>query len=102
MVLLGLPSLNHCASVYVVDQGEQDLCPSDVVLMSVFTTLLFKALAVGPGVSTVLPIIRVGSILSLRFSVCFFFAENITPNLTAGLVLAISGICLVRVVCGNP
>jgi hypothetical protein len=42
----------------------------------VFTTFLFKALAVGPGVSTVLPVIRVGSILSLRFSVCFFFLKT--------------------------
>jgi hypothetical protein len=38
--------------------------------MSVFAAFLFKALAVGPGVSTVLPVIRVGSVLSLRFSVC--------------------------------
>jgi hypothetical protein len=79
--------------------------------MSVFTRFLFKALAVCPGVSTVLPVIRVGSVLSLRFSVYFslpktsrrislldWYSQSPAPALYSRAYKEMLG----RVVYGNP
>lgn len=61
-------------------------------LIAVFNTLLFKALAIGPGVSTIVPIIRVGGVLLVASFGVLLFQEKLTWNLGAGILLSIAGI----------
>lgn len=65
------------------------------LLVSVFTTLSFKALAVGPGVSTVIPVIRVGGVILVAILGVLIFKDKLTLNLLLGIILAISGVYLI-------
>ncbi|MBX4191881.1 EamA family transporter [Candidatus Parcubacteria bacterium] len=64
-------------------------------LIAVFTALLFKALAIGPGVSTVVPIIRVGGILLVGLFGVLFFQEKLTWSMALGGLLALGGVYLI-------
>ncbi|EKE14668.1 MAG: hypothetical protein ACD_12C00352G0004 [uncultured bacterium] len=62
------------------------------LLVSVFTTLSFKALAVGPGVSTVIPFIRVGGVILVAILGILIFKDKLTLNLVSGIILAMIGV----------
>lgn len=65
------------------------------LLVSVFTAFLFKSLEVGPGVSTVVPVIRVGGVLLVAILGILLFGEKLTWSLALGLLLAGSGVYLI-------
>lgn len=64
------------------------------ICVSLFTTFFFKALAVGPGVSTVVPFVRAGAIALVAVLGVIILHEKLTWNLVAGLVFAGVGIYL--------
>ena len=64
------------------------------VLISFSTVLFFKALSIGPGVSTVAPVIRVGGVLFVAILGIIIFRDKLTWNVVLGIVLASSGIYL--------
>lgn len=65
------------------------------VLISIFTTFSFKALETGPGVSTVIPVIRVGGVLLVSILGVLIFRDKVTWNLVVGILLAASGVYLI-------
>lgn len=64
------------------------------VLISIFTTFSFKALSDGPGVSTVIPVIRIGVVLMVVILGILLFREKLTWNIIAGIILASAGVYL--------
>ena len=65
------------------------------LLVSMFTTFVFKALEIGPGVSTVIPVVRVGGVILVAILGILIFSEKLTWNLALGVVLATSGVYLI-------
>lgn len=65
------------------------------ILVSIFTTFSFKALEVGPSVSTVIPVIRVGGVLLVAVLGVLIFKDKLTINLVAGILFALIGIYLI-------
>lgn len=65
------------------------------VLISMFTTLTFKALEAGPGVSTVIPVIRVGGVVLVAILGVLLFGDKPTWNLALGIILATAGVYLI-------
>jgi len=65
------------------------------LLVSIFTAFTFKALEVGPGVSTVMPMIRVGGVLLVAVLGVLIFKDKLTWSLALGLLLALSGVLLI-------
>jgi uncharacterized membrane protein len=65
------------------------------ILISIFTTFTFKALSSGPGVSTVIPIIRVGAVLLVAALGVLLFKDKLTWHLVAGVVFASLGVYLI-------
>lgn len=64
------------------------------ILISIFTTFSFKALDLGPGVSTVIPFIRIGVVTLVVVLGIVLLREKLTWNIVAGLVLAGAGVYL--------
>lgn len=64
------------------------------VFISISTALFFKALSMGPGVSTVAPVVRVGGVLLVAIIGIILFREKLTLNVILGIMLASSGIYL--------
>jgi uncharacterized membrane protein len=64
------------------------------LFVSLFTTFFFKALTLGPGVSTVAPIVRAGGIITVAILGLILFHEKFSWSLAAGIVLASAGIYL--------
>lgn len=65
------------------------------LLISIFTLFFFKALAVGPGVATVVPVVRVlGLLMVVTFGV-LLFKEKLTWQLVLGILLALGGVYLI-------
>ena len=64
------------------------------ILISIFTTFSFKALADGPGVSTVIPVIRIGVVLLVVILGILLFKDKLTWNIIVGILLASSGVYL--------
>ncbi|MDE2025801.1 MAG: EamA family transporter [Patescibacteria group bacterium] len=64
------------------------------LLVSVFTTLSFKALAVGPGVSTVMPAIRVGAVTFVAILGIILLRDKITPHVVFGILFSALGVYL--------
>ena len=62
--------------------------------VSLFTTFFFKSLSLGPGVSTVAPIVRAGGIITVALLGVIILHEKLTWNLIAGIVFATIGIYL--------
>ena len=62
--------------------------------VSLFTTLFFKSLSLGPGVSTVAPIVRAGGIITVALLGVIILHEKLTWNLAAGIFFACIGIYL--------
>jgi len=65
------------------------------ILISIFTTFSFKALAGGPDVSTVIPVIRVGVVLLVVILGVVLFKDKLTWNLVTGVILATIGVFLI-------
>ncbi len=65
------------------------------ILVSIFSTLSFKALSSGPGVSVVIPFMRVGGVIAVSILGVLIFREKITWNLLAGIMLASIGVYLI-------
>ncbi len=74
---------NHTAVGYAFIGG---------VLVAIFTLFSFKALATGPGVSTVIPILRVGGIALVVVLGVLLLREKLTFMTTLGLALSLVGI----------
>lgn len=64
------------------------------LLISVFTTLFFKAITLGPGIATVSPGVRIGAVALVALAGVFIFREKLTWNLIAGITLASTGVYL--------
>ncbi len=64
------------------------------IFISIFTAFSFKALAVGPGVSTVLPIMRIGGVMLVVLLGIVLLREKLTWNIVLGLIFASSGVYL--------
>lgn len=64
------------------------------VLISAFTLVSFKALAVGPGVSTVMPVLRIGGILLVAVLGIIILKEHFSIQKFFGILLAIVGLYL--------
>lgn len=64
------------------------------VLISVFTAFSFKALAAGPGVATVMPVLRIGVVLLVVILGVLLFREKLTWNVALGTLLAGTGVYL--------
>ncbi len=78
--------LNNHGIIYAVVGG---------ILVSIFTIFSFKALEVGPGVSTVIPFIRVGGVLLVAILGVLVFKDKLTVNLVAGILFALIGVYLI-------
>lgn len=76
---------NHQGMTYALIGG---------VLISIFTAFSFKALADGPGVSTVIPVIRIGVVLLVVILGVLLFKDKLTWNIVLGILLASSGVYL--------
>ena len=64
-------------------------------LVSLFTAFVFKALEIGPGVSTVMPVVGVGGVVLVAILGVLIFEEKLTWSLVAGVVLATGGVYLI-------
>lgn len=64
------------------------------IMISVFTTFSFRALAGGPGVSTVMPVLRIGVVLLVVILGIVLFREKLTWNIVLGTLLAGTGVYL--------
>jgi len=62
--------------------------------VSLFTTFFFKSLSIGPGVSTVAPIVRAGGIITVALLGVLILHEKLTWSLFAGILFACFGIYL--------
>jgi uncharacterized membrane protein len=63
-------------------------------LISTFTLISFKALALGPGASTVIPVLRIGGITLLVLLGVFFLREQLSGAKIIGLGLSFMGLYL--------
>lgn len=63
-------------------------------LISVFTLFSFKALSIGPGVSTVMPILRIGMVSLVAVLGVIVLKESLTMQKVFGLLLSAAGIYL--------
>ncbi|HWY79352.1 MAG TPA: EamA family transporter [Candidatus Sulfotelmatobacter sp.] len=64
------------------------------ICVSLFTTFFFKALTLGPGVSTVAPLIRAGGIITVALLGVILLHEKCSWQLVGGVLLASGGIYL--------
>ncbi|HZE87441.1 MAG TPA: hypothetical protein VE090_04525, partial [Methylomirabilota bacterium] len=64
------------------------------ILISIFTAFSFKALATGPGVSTVIPVIRIGVVLVVVVLGILLFKDKLTWYTLVGVSLATAGVYL--------
>lgn len=64
------------------------------LLISIFTSLTFKALSTGPGVSTVIPTIRVGGVLLVAVLGILLFKDKLTWQVVLGIFLSAGGVFL--------
>jgi uncharacterized membrane protein len=64
------------------------------ICVSLFTTFFFKSLSIGPGVSTIAPIVRAGGIITVALLGVLILHEKLTWSLAAGIVFASFGIYL--------
>lgn len=62
--------------------------------VSLFTSFFFKALSIGPGVSTIAPIVRAGGVITVALLGVILLHEKLTWNLVAGVIFASIGIYL--------
>jgi transporter family protein len=65
------------------------------IFISIFTTFSFKALASGPDVSTVIPVIRIGVVILVILLGIILLKDKITWNLVTGIILATVGVYLI-------
>lgn len=87
--------------MFLLFRGKIEYNPRDMsfalfggMLISVFTMLSFKVLEIGPGVSTVMPVLRIGGITLIVLLGVFFLKEQLSIQKMAGLVLSFIGVYL--------
>lgn len=64
------------------------------ILIALFTTLSFKALSSGPGLSVVMPVLRVGGITLVAIFGIIILREKLTLQTFFGLIFSVVGIYL--------
>ena len=65
------------------------------MLVSIFTAFVFKALEIGPGVSVVMPVIRVGGVMLVAILGVLVFGEKMSTSLALGILLSVTGVYLI-------
>ena len=75
--------------------------PKDIIfaligggLISLFTTLSFKTLAIGPGVSVVMPTLRIGGVTLVALLGLIILKEKLSLQTIFGLIFSFIGIYL--------
>ncbi|SRR6266403_6071316 len=79
---------NHNGMLYALIGG---------ILISIFTTFSFKALGDGPGVSTVMPFIRIGVVILVVILGILLLKDKLTWNIVVGVLLATAGVYLLSI-----
>lgn len=64
------------------------------ILISIFTTFSFKALSTGPGVSTVIPVLRIGGVVLVFVLGIILLREKLTLQTSLGLLFSMIGVYL--------
>lgn len=87
--------------LYLVFSRRVENQPKDIfyaviggVLISIFTTFSFKALSIGPGVSTVMPVLRIGGVVLIFILGIIILKEKLTLQTFLGLLFSIIGVYL--------
>jgi len=63
-------------------------------LISIFSAFSFKALSTGPGVSVVIPVLRIGGVILVATLGIILFKDKFTWQIFFGLVFSIVGVYL--------
>ena len=100
-LIFQIGSITMAVFLYFIFSRKAPSNPRDAVfaligglLVSIFTTLSFKALAVGPGVSTVMPAIRVGAVTFVAILGIFLLRDKVTPHVIFGILFSALGVYL--------
>lgn len=64
------------------------------ILIALFTTFSFKALSTGPGVSVVMPVLRIGGVVLVAILGVIILKEKLTLQTMFGLIFSAVGIYL--------
>lgn len=64
------------------------------VLISIFTLISFKTLSIGPGVSTVMPVLRIGGITLVTILGIVILKEKFSVQSLLGIVFSVVGLYL--------
>lgn len=64
------------------------------ITIAAFTLISFKALAIGPGVSVVMPVLRIGGVTLVAILGILVLKEKLTPQTLFGLIFSAIGIYL--------
>src|SRR5437762_6582958 len=64
------------------------------ILISIFTMFSFRALSTGPGVSIVIPILRIGTVILVATLGILLFREKFTWQIFFGILFSVIGVYL--------
>jgi uncharacterized membrane protein len=79
---------------YVIDSKEIAFASISGILIAVATVYSIKAMGNGPGVSTVMPIIRIGGLMITVVIGILILKEKVTVHLALGMLFSCIGIYL--------
>jgi uncharacterized membrane protein len=94
-------SIVMTVAMYLIFSRKFEWHPRDItvafvggMLVSVFTLFSFKALDVGPGLSVVMPVLRIGGVLATVIIGILFLHEKLSLQVLSGLIFSFVGIYL--------
>lgn len=94
-------SVSTAVVLYLLFSRKIENNPRDIsfaiiggILISIFSAFSFKALATGPGVSTVIPVLRIGGVVMVAILGILILREKLTMYTFFGLVFSSIGIYL--------
>lgn len=100
-LIFQIASVTTALLLYLLFSRKTENNPRDIyyailggMTVSMFSLFSFKALATGPGISIVMPILRIGGIIAVVILGLLILKENVTTKSLFGLVLSILGIFL--------
>lgn len=79
-----------------IENNPRDMAYAFVggVLIAIFTLFSIKALQIGPGVSTVMPVVRIGGVAGVAVLGVLLFKDQLSIYKIIGLLLSTGGIYL--------